>query len=631
MSAGYRAVLWTAHKKLYDRVLLAGVAGYLVLFVAVGLLTHDGATFEAQLIRALGTCALLLLHVVLSIGPLARFDRRFLPLLYNRRHLGVTLFVVALAHGVFATVQYHALGNRNPLVSLLVSNPRYDSLAQFPFEVLGVAALLILFLMAATSHDFWLHNLSAPVWKSLHMLVYLAYTLLVLHVGLGVLQSETRPALAVVLGAGVAWIVGLHVVAAWRERAADRPLTERRLPGDDSFVRVCRVAEIPEDRAVIATLSGERVAVFRYQGRVSAISNVCQHQNGPLGEGKIVDGCITCPWHGYQYRPDDGASPPPFTEKVPTFNVRVEGGEVWVDPRPHPPGTRVEPARIDDSEPRPGGRNPDELYVGYLADAPPGVRRFTRRTVAVLATLTVTLAIALPSLQGPFDRGVFEFGKRRELEGVLEERPYPMLRDVVPSAVPSDASRDAPSDPAPEPPPRELLLVATGKHGAADVAGRDGQRVRVAGSLISRPELGMLELAGDLDPLGEDHAAHPPIRELGEITLRGEIVDTKCFLGVMKPGRGKPHRSCAARCIAGGIPPALLAESPSGEILLALLVDADDRPLGDQVLPWVGEPIAAVGVLVERGGIRYLRTSIDAFEREGSPAPPGHPSATLNR
>ena len=55
---------------------------------------------------------------------------------------------------------------------------------------------MILFLMAATSHDFWMANLTAPVWKSLHMLVYLAYGLLVLHVTLGVLQAETSPVLA---------------------------------------------------------------------------------------------------------------------------------------------------------------------------------------------------------------------------------------------------------------------------------------------------------------------------------------------------------------------------------------------------------------------------------------------------
>ena len=102
----------------------------------------------------------------------------------------------------------------------------------------------------------------------------------------------------------------------------------------DGFVEVCDVEKIPVNRAVVVSLSGERVAVFRYGGKVSAVSNVCRHQNGPLGEGRIIDGCITCPWHGYQYLPETGASPPPFTEKVPTFRTRVVDGRVLVHPCP---------------------------------------------------------------------------------------------------------------------------------------------------------------------------------------------------------------------------------------------------------------------------------------------------------
>jgi nitrite reductase/ring-hydroxylating ferredoxin subunit len=63
-----------------------------------------------------------------------------------------------------------------------------------------------------------------------------------------------------------------------------------------------------------------------------------------LGEGRFIRGCLTCPWHGFQYRPDSGASPAPFKEKVPTFNVRVEDGEILIHPIPNPAGTRVEPA-----------------------------------------------------------------------------------------------------------------------------------------------------------------------------------------------------------------------------------------------------------------------------------------------
>ena len=345
MSVAYQAVGWNRHKKIYDFALAAFSVLYLAIFIATTLVLHPEVTAETLIIRAFGTLALLLLHVVLAIGPLARLDRRFLPLLYNRRHLGVTMFLAALVHGVFSLIQFHVLGELNPLVNLLVGNSHYDSLSQFPFQPLGFAALLILFLMAATSHDFWLANLTAPVWKALHMLVYVAYALVVAHVALGVLQYEDHPVLVAALVLGLVWIVGLHLLAGQREKAGDEEMDGA--PLDDHFVHACAVGDLKEKRGRTVCLSGERVAIFRHDGKVSAMSNACKHQNGPLGEGKIVDGCVVCPWHGYQYLPASGASPPPFTEKVPTFRVAVKEGEVYVDPRPLAPGTEVEPARIE--------------------------------------------------------------------------------------------------------------------------------------------------------------------------------------------------------------------------------------------------------------------------------------------
>lgn len=349
MGHAYRAVGWNRQKKRYDRVLVLGIATYIALFVGVGFAIHPDATAETMLIRALGTGAFLLLHVVLCIGPLARFDPRFLPLLYNRRHLGVATFALGFAHGAFSLVQFHAFGDRNPLVSLFLANTRFDSLSQFPFHPLGAAALVILFLMAATSHDFWLKNLTPPVWKALHMLVYVAYALLVAHVALGALQAERDPVLLALLTLGVAAVTGSHLAAGVITVRAD---DSRPPAADDGWVRVGPAGSIREGRARIVMIAEERVAVFRYDGKVSAISNVCRHQNGPLGEGRVIDGCVTCPWHGYQYRPHDGASPPPFEEKVPTFRVRVEEDVVWVHEAPLPPGTPVEPARWTPPEDR---------------------------------------------------------------------------------------------------------------------------------------------------------------------------------------------------------------------------------------------------------------------------------------
>jgi len=70
----------------------------------------------------------------------------------------------------------------------------------------------------------------------------------------------------------------------------------------------------------------------------------------PLGEGRVIDGLVTCPWHGFQYEPATGASPAPFTEKVPTFRLRLQGDEVWIDPRPNPAGVRVDPVEVPGEE-----------------------------------------------------------------------------------------------------------------------------------------------------------------------------------------------------------------------------------------------------------------------------------------
>ena len=333
MSVSYTSIGWNPAKRAYDVTIGVGLLVYLGLFAGVAAIAHADATIETILIRALATAAFLMLHVILSIGPLCRLSPRFLPLLYNRRHLGVTMFFVATAHAVFAIVQFHAQGNVNPLVSLLTTGTG--------FQTFGLVALLILFFMAATSHDFWLHNLSPRIWKTLHMGVYLAYASIVVHVAAGALRSESHPVLAIVTGVGMVWLLALHVIAGLRERAGDADAALI----DDDWIDAGRVEDIPDGRARVVC-SGERIAVFRYHGKVSAVSNVCRHQNGPLGEGRVIDGCITCPWHGYQYSPENGRSPAPFTEKVATFDVRVVGGRAYVNRNGHAPGTPVEPARV---------------------------------------------------------------------------------------------------------------------------------------------------------------------------------------------------------------------------------------------------------------------------------------------
>lgn len=348
MGHAYKAVQWTPYKKRFDLVLAAGMFVFVAAYITAGVISAPpGERFSPPqiLLRALGAAAFSLLTTILCIGPLARFSPRFLPLLYNRRHLGVACFLLALLHALLALVWYHGFSNVNPLTSLLISNPRYDSIQGFPFESLGLIGLFVLFAMAATSHDFWNANLGPGLWKTLHMAVYVAYAALTGHILLGAVQNDRGFVYPAAVGAAAALVAVLHLGAGWRETRRD---SRQAAAAQDGWLDGGVAADIPDGRArIIVPPEGERIAIFRDGARIFALSNRCRHQGGPLGEGRIVDGCVTCPWHGFQYRPEDGASPPPFTEKVATFGTRIVDGRVYVDPAPAPLGASVPPSSLE--------------------------------------------------------------------------------------------------------------------------------------------------------------------------------------------------------------------------------------------------------------------------------------------
>jgi len=342
MSERYVPVGWNAVKIVYDAIALTLVVAYIAIFLRIAPafqhVTQPEDDYTARM-NAFGTCGFLLLSLILAIGPAARLNPRFLPLLYNRRHLGVIAATVAASHAYVALDWYFSFSPHNRFEMLLRGNTSFHQVSGFPFEVFGIFALSVLILLAATSHDFWLRFLTPPIWKSLHMALYAAYLAVVAHVGLGALQAAKNPLLAVVVGLTASGVAALHVVASGR-RAAEARYAE-------DWVDAGPVDAIAEGRAIVVRAPvGEPIAVFRYMDRLSAVTNACAHQNGPLGEGRVIDGCITCPWHGFQYRLADGCAPPPFTEKLSTYRLRIVGGRIRVDPVPNPPGTYVEPVPV---------------------------------------------------------------------------------------------------------------------------------------------------------------------------------------------------------------------------------------------------------------------------------------------
>lgn len=606
MSVKYKGVGWNRQKRIYDTTLAALVVACLALFIVVTLLTNPNATAETLIIRSSAWTAMLLLHVILCIGPLARLDARFLPLLYNRRHLGVTMFFLALVHAGLATFQFHALGKVNPIVSVLTAyRADYDpfsgpaqSLAQFPFEPFGAVALVILFLMAATSHDFWLRNLGASFWKLMHMLVYAAYGALIVHVSFGALQSERSPVYVACVGLGALVVVGLHVIAFRKEAHIDRAKVAAER---DGYLFAYRAEKITEGRGRAVRVGSERVALFRHQDRIYAMSNVCRHQGGPVGEGRILDGCVTCPWHGWQYKPEDGCSPPPFAEIIPTYRVRIIDGDVYVHPTANAHKSVCKGAMAAAGAP-PDGR---EFYIGYLKKAPAGIARYSRGAIVALALLVPILTAIVAAAQGPFDRGHFEFGVARQFEGELFEQPLPLLRM-------GNAASSA----------RSFPLVGAGKSGLPDFArGHNGECVRFSGSLIVRDGTAMIEMndAKSFEIVAKNPANANDTRALalGRVRLVGELVDTKCYFGVMRPATGKVHRACAVRCLEGGVPPGLLLRLPDGSSQVVLLAGLEGKPL--QFDPqWAALTVSAEGQLELHDDVPALRTSALAVHAGGA-------------
>ena len=167
------------------------------------------------------------------------------------------------------------------------------------------------------------------------MSVYLAYVALLGHVALGTAQFDKSSALLMALGLGALTLTILHVAAMIKGRGLDTQASQSA-----DWINVGDPMSIPLNKAVTVTpKSGERIAIFRQEKGISAIVAVCSHQNGPLGEGCIKDGLITCPWHGFQFDPETGAAPAPFEDRVQTHEVKFENGVIWVKSTPDLLGT----------------------------------------------------------------------------------------------------------------------------------------------------------------------------------------------------------------------------------------------------------------------------------------------------
>jgi nitrite reductase (NADH) small subunit len=100
--------------------------------------------------------------------------------------------------------------------------------------------------------------------------------------------------------------------------------------------KLANVSDIPENGGIVVTSpeDGSEIALLKYQGKVYALDNICPHQGGPLGEGTIEEGCVTCPWHGWQFNVETGVCQNIPGEEARKIAVEVVDGAVFLKGNP---------------------------------------------------------------------------------------------------------------------------------------------------------------------------------------------------------------------------------------------------------------------------------------------------------
>ncbi|MBC8087478.1 MAG: hypothetical protein H7Z40_09435 [Phycisphaerae bacterium] len=250
----------------------------------------------------------------------------------------------------------------------------------------------------------------------------------------------------------------------------------------------------------------------------------------------------------------------------------------------------------------------DEFYIGWEAKAAPGIGKTVRKAVVIVLAVALLAPVVLAVSQRMIGASVFEWGNHKNFSGILQTTPYPHL--LVPR--PGNANGQSRYS--------TYYLVAPWKFGLdrEAIAPLDGKSVMLKGTLIYRGNQTMIETKPEwiqANANASAPAAVPQAMALGKQILVGEIVDSKCFLGVMNPGQLTPHRACAIRCISGGVPPVLLVRQKDGPAIYLLLVSAEGKPVNKQVLEMVAEPVEITGEVERQGELLILRADPATYRK----------------
>ena len=232
-----------------------------------------------------------------------------------------------------------------------------------------------------------------------------------------------------------------------------------------------------------------------------------------------------------------------------------------------------------------------EFYIGYVDTTPPSTKKFIKKIIISIILFFIVAAAVFSLSQKPFINSTFELSSETKITGIYHESPYPMLRVKI-----GEGSY------------KNIILMGYGKFGAnmytdavREKLGSSplNKQMTIEGNLTYYNGKTLLQVTDEEKITVDPNISSEGLKgtSLGAFELEGEVVDPKCYFGVMKPGKGKIHRSCAVRCIAGGMPPVLVTTDDNNTSEYFLLTDMKGKPIHDDILPYIGQPSRLKGAV----------------------------------
>jgi hypothetical protein len=245
-----------------------------------------------------------------------------------------------------------------------------------------------------------------------------------------------------------------------------------------------------------------------------------------------------------------------------------------------------------------------EFYIGYNNKLPKQTGKRIKAIIIVLISVFVLSGAGIALHHKRISNSHFELGKLSMLEGYYFEEPVPLIKVLQGKDIHGNLIF------------KSIPLVNYAKFGAEDLirmyeekqkTSLNGKKIKLSGTFLyddgkalfelTKHEASILEVL-PIDDTELQESIAPRIDYLGVNSIKGEIVDSKCYFGAMRPGFGKTHRACAVRCISGGIPPVLAATNYEGDVNYFLIRGSNKEAINKEVLPYIAEPVKLTGELV---------------------------------